>query len=372
MDFLKFGFETDIGSSRCNQDRCFVWRNDDKQLYVFGVADGHGRLGELVADTVKNMMMEFLDQGELCVDTNVPDFLEKCFDRFQEKLQSLLEEFGAFDGKTGGTTLSIAVIANNILFVANVADSSIILCAREKKLQQTMVKHVRDCAEPLTEQLLVKSAEEPSMQTLELTSNHSADCVKEYKRMLRTHPSKSNPNVPELRFLYDAHHIPKRLCKPIFNLSETFEPILDPSGVYYKNVCRDWGTIVVPTTDDVHLAFTRSLGDFFFNSLGVSAKPEIQSIDLNELAERLEDQLVCVVAATDGLWDNWLPEHVGKFVLDPSCIEAVKTKPDIGALRVAQSLMNRNTMYGKRNFGVNNLDNTTVVLAYIDLRCILK
>jgi len=386
MDFLKFGFETDIGSSRCNQDRCFVWRNDDNQLYVFGVADGHGRLGELVADTVKNMMMEFLDQGELCVDTNVPDFLEKCFDRFQEKLQSLLEEFGVFDGKTGGTTLSIAVIANNILFVANVADSSIILCAREKKLQQTMVKHVRDCAMHLSDKSFEKtsteetSTEETSTEpvltaVLELTSNHSVDCVKEFNRMRTTHPSVTDPQVPELLFLYDDHHVPKRTCKPIFSLSETFEPALDPSGNYYKNVSREWGTIVVPRTDDVHLAFTRSLGDFFFNRLGVSAKPEIQSIDLTQVADRLSDQeesYICIVAASDGLWDNWLPEHLCKFVMDPSCIEAVKTKPDIGALQVARSLMRRNTTVATRNFGYNNRDNTTVVLAYIDLRSILK
>ena len=194
--------------------------------------------------------------------------------------------------------------------------------------------------------------------------------------MRNTHPSSSNPYVPELLFLYDAHHIPKRICKPIFNLSETFEPILDPSGIYYKNVSREWGTIVVPPTDDVHLAFTRSLGDFFFNSLGVSAKPEIQSIDLTQIAERLSDQeednYICVVAATDGLWDNWLPDHVGKFVFDPSCIAAVKTKPDIGALQVARSLIRRNTSFASRNFGHNNRDNATVVVAYINLRCMSK
>lgn len=61
--------------------------------------------------------------------------------------------------------------------------------------------------------------------------------------------------------------------------------------------------------------------------------------------------------------DNWTYEDVTKFVLDPSCLDAVATGPD-GAHRVTLSFMQRNTVYSKRNFG-GQADNATGIVMYI-------
>ena len=76
-----------------------------------------------------------------------------------------------------------------------------------------------------------------------------------------------------------------------------------------------------------------------------------------------EPLLLCLVLASDGVWDNWLYEDVTKFVMDSSCITAVCGSKD-GAVRVCKSFMARNTLFSKRNFG-NQADNATGITLYI-------
>ena len=49
--------------------------------------------------------------------------------------------------------------------------------------------------------------------------------------------------------------------------------------------------------------------------------------------------------------------------MDSSCIEAVRSGSD-GAERVAESFMQRNATYSKRNFG-NQADNATSIVLYL-------
>jgi hypothetical protein len=78
---------------------------------------------------------------------------------------------------------------------------------------------------------------------------------------------------------------------------------------------------------------------------------------------QLQQELVCLVVATDGVWDNWLYEDVSKFVLDSSCLRAVTASSE-GAQRVATSLLHRNAIYSKRNFG-SQADNATGIVMYL-------
>ena len=73
--------------------------------------------------------------------------------------------------------------------------------------------------------------------------------------------------------------------------------------------------------------------------------------------------MLCLVLATDGVWDNWTYEDVTRFVMDSSCVDAVAMGAD-GAHRVALSFMQRNAFYSKRNFG-NQADNATGIVLYI-------
>jgi serine/threonine protein phosphatase PrpC len=378
MEFFKVGFDTDIGSSRINQDRCFIWRDDVNQFYVFGVADGHGKFGELAAETVRTSIIEYLDTNHNDLNGDVPDFLEKCFELFHNNIKTVFEEHtmsSVFsNNKTGGTTLSMVVIVKTKMFIANVADSSVLLCTKPSLsvLNRSLIKYERDCA---SSDILLQSAftGELSSSALELTCTHSPDSLREFDRLRKKNPSKKNPQFPELLCLYDNQGLVKQECKPIFTISaESGIPIKENNGVYHKNVAKEWATIVADPISG-YIAFTRSLGDFHFNDLGVSEKPEIQSIDLNEVAQCLseEDRQICIVAATDGVWDNWTNDHICKFVMDPSCLNAIATQPDIGALRVAKSLIRRNSTFAKRHFGENNTDNATVIVAYIDLRMLM-
>lgn len=73
--------------------------------------------------------------------------------------------------------------------------------------------------------------------------------------------------------------------------------------------------------------------------------------------------VVCIVLATDGVWDNWTYEDVTKFVMDASCLKAVGGGED-GADRIAKAFMQRNAIYARRNFGAQ-ADNATGILAYL-------
>lgn len=80
-------------------------------------------------------------------------------------------------------------------------------------------------------------------------------------------------------------------------------------------------------------------------------------------AEQLASTTVCVVVATDGFWDNWVYEDVGRFMMDASCLGAIASSHD-GAQKVANSFMARNMGFSRRNFG-NQADNATAVLLYL-------
>jgi hypothetical protein len=61
--------------------------------------------------------------------------------------------------------------------------------------------------------------------------------------------------------------------------------------------------------------------------------------------------------------DNWTYEDVTRFVMDPSCVDAVVSGAD-GAHRVTASFMQRNALYSKRNFG-SQADNATGIVMYV-------
>jgi serine/threonine protein phosphatase PrpC len=112
--------------------------------------------------------------------------------------------------------------------------------------------------------------------------------------------------------------------------------------------------------------------------VGVTHLPEVQYLDLSKLFDKLsrepmddsssagqtsDDKYVSIMLASDGIWDNWLYEDVSKFLMDSSCINAVKESSD-GCKKVAMSFMHRNAIYSKKNFG-SQADNATCIVMYI-------
>jgi hypothetical protein len=112
---------------------------------------------------------------------------------------------------------------------------------------------------------------------------------------------------------------------------------------------------------------TGSIGDHSLNEFGLRSVPTIQFVDLGVIFQRLvglgQEPLMVLFTGTDGFHDNWLDDDVQLFLMDKSCTTAVKASSD-GAVRVNQSIGDRNHIYGGRNFG-SSADNSTMVLSYM-------
>jgi serine/threonine protein phosphatase PrpC len=369
QDFVKFGIETDIGGNPKNQDHWFQWQNSEKRLCVFGIADGHGKYGEVVSQLTSKTILETIDEELL--ETDTIGFLHRCFTVSHEKFREICPPWGD-STSLGGTTLTVVAVVHNKVYVANVGDSPVYLCTKNAVLKRSMIRHEIDFAVDPEMELLHddedNDKDDAFCSTLELICDHSADNLREFDRIRKQHPSEEHPGYPELLFLYDNHALNKSKDNPIFTVesADCSKPVKNSNGKYYKNVSKQWGTVVVGALLG-YLAFTRSIGDFYWKQYGVTEQPEIQSFDLNQIADMEDDNTVCIVAVSDGVSDNWLREHVGKFVMDPSCLNAVSSQPDVGAQRVALSFIRRNKIYGQRNFG-NNTDNATANIAYINLK----
>jgi hypothetical protein len=207
-----------------------------------------------------------------------------------------------------------------------------------------------------------------------ITSEHSPECPKEFDRLRRFRCDKEDSRQPALKIVYDAQLSDKHSCPPVFELNHEGTPKVTNRGKYYKNVRREWASLVATPTSarfQDALAFTRSMGDLHLHLYGVTHLPEVHELDLArafncvapEGAATNGTPLISVVLASDGVWDNWMYSDVAKFVMDPSCINAVRTCSD-GALRVSESFMARNALYSKRNFG-SQADNATGMVLYI-------
>lgn len=293
----------------------------------------------------------------------------------------------------GGTSCSIIAIVGYDMFIANVGDSTGTLCTTQPVLSKSNIHHLGDSAVPpaITPDNVgsISINCDGMTDTLVITAEHSPESVHEFCRLRSFKHREGNVNQPSLVVVYDSSSHDKTQCSAVFDVDAEGKPTITNNGKYYKNVRKEWASLVCTPNSAMYsdaLAFTRSLGDLHLHAYGVSHMPEIQYINLNEIFSVLEatgpyvcspntdpsvaginteniPHMVCVVLATDGVWDNWKYEDVSKFVLDISCLDAVAKNGD-GAGRVAQSFMQRNTIHGKRNFG-NQADNATGIVIYL-------
>ena len=389
---IQFGHKSNKGTGRQNQDDIFVIQESD--AYIFGVADGHGyygsydrdRLstGKIASSVSKKSVEDFVLANTTLLSENPVDFLEKCFECVQENVrQAFVDDirenepnsevninedgvvvarkyaFQNFSNITGGSMLSIAILKNGVLYIANVGDCDGLLCAKTPILKQTNIKYEKDMAQ---EKSVVYTVETLT-DNLVITCDHSPDNLEEYKRI------RGSAKDQSLMFIYDNQEKEKPMCEPIFEDGVDGPAVRPDVRFYYKNVSKDKATYITTPIDAQYrdaLASTRSIADFNLNKYGLSAKPEIQTINLNPIFESMtastDPKRLCIVLCTDGVWDNWITDHVQKFVMDPSCLNAI-AKPE-GAQRVVDSFMNRNDMFTKKHFGTS-YDDASCVIMYI-------
>lgn len=419
------GYDTDIGGGKENQDDYFVWQNYALGICVICVLDGHGReVGKIAAVAAKNSMIKFCQDNFMDLLNNPSNWLASAHEvahnsiktSFQTELTKqgyevqevpegyLLKRKNSSYPWTcihGGSSCSIVAIVGCHLYISNVGDSSATLCTNQSVLKRDMIKYIRDSAVNESSFLhanrnLILGSElknissnagsdevepqEPSpLTSLTITSEHSPESVYEYVRLAEYRAREEDPEQPALFVVYDTPNCEKSKCQPVFDyggapavVAGRRLPQLTGRGRYYKNVRKEWASLVATPRTARHqdaLAFTRSLGDLHLHTYGVTHLPELQKVDisaiLRAMPESVPDRFLCVVLASDGVWDNWLFEDVARFVTDPSCVTAVLASSD-GAQRVAHSFMQRNALYAKRNFD-DQADNATAVLLYVQL-----
>lgn len=396
---IQIGVCDDIGNARVQQDASFTIQKPEQGCTIFGVADGHGQeLGHIASNVCIKSVSEFVNAN---LDKMVADtvaFLEECFAHVQSQISETFvayyvdrgydvkeEENGritkrrfpthSFTNVGGGTMLTIAVLKGAQLYIANVGDCNAQLCTETPVITQDMLKYEKDVAKetPTLEEaakaieaILEGTESSQETSTLVLTCDHSPMNPKEYVRMREFKPSEEDPTKAEMLFVYDEQETAKPFCQPVFNIGEDGVPVVrNDVPFYYKNVNKERAAYVsVPANayfPDA-LASTRAMGDFNIATFGVTSKPEIQSIDLNRVLERTD--IVCITMCSDGVWDNWLNEHVTKFMMDVACLSAVKGDVEKGAQRVAKSFMKRNEMFAQKNFR-GSADNAMCVVVYV-------
>jgi hypothetical protein len=224
------------------------------------------------------------------------------------------------------------------------------------------------------------SEEFPQEVSLVITAEHSAERPSEFERLRTFRPRDGDALQPALIVVYDAPSLDKSRCVPVFSLDANGTPTVTSKGKYYKNVRKEWASLVsTPPSARFQdaLAYTRSIGDLQLQTYGVTYLPEVQVVDLGQVFGELQvantegmhpnaKTTACVVLASDGVWDNWKYEDVTRFVMDPSCLNAVLGQAGDGAEHVSQSLMQRNDVYARQNFGAQR-DNATAIVAYLSI-----
>ena len=275
-----------------NQDVVFLYNNFllIKNLYLFGVCDGHGIQGHYISSYAKEIIPSYLNYIEIdnyiskknksldsllsslynkSENSSVKDIhiIKYFYDKFQvnpsdfsfiknrfnEISKNLKESFTKtdndliklkhpFDTDKSGSTVCLLLLSNKNLICANLGDSRAILCSCNEKKE---------------------------WKASQLTKDHKPMDKEEYKRIINSGGTVSR----------------------MLNLEKDNEEV-GPYRVWGKTQAKGPG-----------LAMSRSIGDGMAKKLGVLGEPDIYEYNLNE-----NDKFV--ICATDGVWEYLSNEEV--------------------------------------------------------------
>lgn len=378
MSSIKFstGEYTDIGGCRENQDA--MLRYEDDKIIIISVIDGHGVNGKKIAEFCKtelqnnitSKMNEILLEPTKFLDEIFPNIhhllaLKIIKEKSEYGIVCRLEPSGNLLIKknyadiwepmaTGGATMTIAIMIKETLklYVANVGDSEAILCSTKSILRENDLVGIefKDLSETKESDYIV------------ITGVHSPNDLKEYQRI-----SLDTTITKKPEFIYDS--MQKGINSHIEHIYS--EPITTPKYGYIKNVKKEYATYLKIPDDELptnhRLAMTRSIGDFAMVPYGCSCIPTIRMMDCQSILQRYDETdaspMLCLLLSSDGVWDNWLYQDVQLFMMHSTCLNAVATNPN-GTQQITEAFMERNKLFGMRNFN-NASDNATSVVMYI-------
>lgn len=339
---------TDIGGSRENQDTYFVVKAADLGIFIICVLDGHGWNGKKIAFSCRDAMIQYIKTEFNDLKNDPVTFLENLFDIGH----------ASTDLSQGGSTCTIEMIVGNTKYVANCGDSEVLTCCNYPVLNSSIVTETKDTATSETYPGDKTLHIDTSTKEYLLTDDHSGNSSSEYYRMHKN----------GAQFKYNDRLKPVSEWDSVFTMDSNNNVVkheLDSTnyhGKCYTTVRKDWGVYIINPHDNGQLAMTRSLVDTNYHRIGVTHKPVIKTVQVMPTISGDQQVIICDVIATDGVWDGWEYSHMTEFVLHETCLN-VLTKNQ-GIQDIANSLKERNMIYGKRHFGTSR-DNATLVLVYI-------
>lgn len=258
----QIGWATDIGGGKENQDDFLVWEDKSSGTAVIAIFDGHGReVGKVAAQSAKEAMKKFLDENLSDLIATPTDALvavhelahthiRNCFmDHFQRIGYEVKESDGYLLRRKlisenwscihGGTSCSVIAIVQSMMYIANVGDSTGILCSRRPVLCRSQMQYIRDSSLPSTVANNVSENREITMnafkgceKTMILTAEHSPECSYEYERLRLFRSREGDESLPSLRVIYDASSHDKSKCSTVFSNDSNGKLTLTNNGRY--------------------------------------------------------------------------------------------------------------------------------------------
>jgi len=229
-------------TQKINQDRGIVAYpfGDCPKTAMFGVFDGHGMRGELVAEYAMNEIAKRLHKH-----TKFKSNLEAAFAQTYLRVDHDIERRYDVEPYHSGTTACVAVLRDDALSVSNVGDSRAVIGRRRRGRDKpyalpggpTIPGHTR-------------------YECIELTKDQNAADPAERKRIVRSGGYVGTPLEPGL-----------------------------PTRIYLDKECTMVG-----------LAMSRSIGDWNMKKVGVIAEPVVTHHTVTDRDEFL-------IVASDGIWE---------------------------------------------------------------------
>jgi serine/threonine protein phosphatase PrpC len=317
---------THIGGKPRNEDAYFI-----SDAYM-GVFDGHGEYGKEIADAVTSYFSS-LPPASATV-TRAKESFAAAEDLARETIKKnpkgcYFAPREAYDGSIldpytgtllrGGTTGTVAHIEDGKVRVAHVGDSEV------------MVVH-------------------ESGDFSILTKDHSTTCVAEYERIVA-----EAKMLPRVEFAFMSVH------RPVFVRSGTPTGwMINPlGGVRTCNMRKEWSAYLrgkMPNgySEGEGLNMMRSIGDFSLKKHGVCAVPDL-------VEHTLRPGRSYVLLGSDGLFDNFKYEDLRGLVLKGV------GEAEGGVKKAADAILAEGIKVGFKNFGLKGQDNTTLILAIVDV-----
>jgi serine/threonine protein phosphatase PrpC len=277
---MSFTEELHYQVGKKDQDLKFIIKKDKFTAYV--ILDGHGHFGREFVHrveyivykklaslndaiiTYETVLRTLLNDSSCeiteCVDDFYKDFLNRLFIDTDKELEDV--KF-----TSSGCTMSIVLITNTRMYVANVGDSDVALYNKETGLTKLTTEH-----SGLVESEMVRLKLNPCIEIFYISNEGQLALVWNEKR-------EKYPIIPSFNYL----------------VNEAKEPV---TYISYVNKLDDRWPIIKS------ICISRSIGDYFFKTTGaVISEPSISIFNKPSSNDLL-------LIGSDGFWDAWTPENL--------------------------------------------------------------